>query len=90
MSKAEIERFVTDVRDDAKLQAAVRGKSLDGPGLVAVARAHGYDVTAEDVEAHVRAGSRELSEEELDSAAGGTSWLVNIIGPANVAAIQPR
>lgn len=89
MSKAEIERFVTDVRDDAKLQAALRGKSLDGPGLVAVARGHGYDVTAEDVEAHVRASSRELSEEELDGAAGGTQYFALIVTPTSVV-VQPR
>jgi len=78
MSKAEIERFVTDVRADPNLQAAFEGKSLDGPTLVAVARERGFDFTTEQVEAHVRAKSQELSEQELESAAGGSVLLLSI------------
>lgn len=77
MSKAEIERFVTDVQADPELQAAFAGKSFDGPGLVTVARERGYDFTTEEVDAHVRAKTRELSEEELDGAAGGAVLLVS-------------
>lgn len=71
MSKAEVERFVSDLKADPTLQATVREKSADPAGIVAIATARGYDFSLEDVEAHLRARKHELSEEELDAASGG-------------------
>lgn len=76
MSMAEVERFLADVKTDPKLQEAVRGKAADAAGLVAIVSANGYDVTVDDVQAHIRAQRRELSDEEIDAVVGAQGWFL--------------
>lgn len=76
MSMAEVERFLSDLKTDPKLQETVRGKAADASGLVAIVSANGYDVTLEDIHAHLRSQGRELSDEELDAAAGAQGWFL--------------
>ena len=49
-----------------------RHASLDAPGLIALARDHGIDVSAEDVDAAMRSPTpTELSDEALGAVTGG-------------------
>jgi predicted ribosomally synthesized peptide with nif11-like leader len=71
MSKSEVERFIADMKTSAILQAAVKSKTVNIQSLAAIASAHGYDFTGEDVLAHIKARKPELTERELDAAVGG-------------------
>lgn len=84
MSSKELDRFIADAQSDPKMQTAVTGKLLDAQGLVALAQAHGYGFTTADVDAHVSGQSRQLSEEELDSATGGAGQQVIMSSPIAV------
>jgi predicted ribosomally synthesized peptide with nif11-like leader len=80
MSNAEVERFVADLKSDAGLQGALKGKSGDSASLVAIAKAHGYDFTIEDVRDHVRAHKHDLTEEELEAVIGGVYGMGGMTG----------
>jgi predicted ribosomally synthesized peptide with nif11-like leader len=70
MSKFEVERFIADMKTSAILQEAVKSKTVNIQSLAAIANAHGYDFTGEDVRAHITARKPELTEQELDAAVG--------------------
>ena len=67
MSKAELERFSADLNNDQALYEEVAAKATDAESLVEIARARGYDFTAEEAKEHGRA--QELTEEQLDEVA---------------------
>jgi predicted ribosomally synthesized peptide with nif11-like leader len=71
MSQRELERFLSDVDGNAELAAEFRRRSQDLEAAVQWARARGYDFTRAEAEALNRAG--ELSDDDLDLAAGGWS-----------------
>jgi predicted ribosomally synthesized peptide with nif11-like leader len=79
MSKLELDRFIDDARTDPKLQEALKGKAADPAAVVLVARARGYDVTSQDVDAQVSMRKRELSDQELDAVVGGRIVLLHDI-----------
>lgn len=80
MSKAEVERFVADLKSDAGLQGALKEKGADSAALVAIAKAHGYDFTIEDVRDHVRAHKHDLTDQELEAVIGGVYGMGGISG----------
>lgn len=78
MSTTEVERFVRDIETSPTLQASVRGNAADADALVAIARAQGYDITIDDVRAHLRAKKADLSDQELDAAIGGLAGMMGV------------
>jgi len=48
MSKADVERLVSDLKADANLQSEVKAKATGIPSLVKVATERGYQITAEE------------------------------------------
>ena len=71
MSRAELDRFTTDVKRDPILQAELKQKAAGIASVVEIARSRGYEITTEDVRDYLRAQQRELTEQELDAAAAG-------------------
>jgi len=69
MSNENLDQFIQKVTDDEQLQARI-GEEIDIDSLIALGAEHGCEFTAEDLAENV-----ELSDEELDSVAGG---LVNL------------
>ena len=87
MSKAEIERFVSDIKADAKLQSELKAKQAGIPTLIQIARERGYDITVEDVRQHVRAQGQDLTDEQLETVAGGRPNYHIIYDPGHIAVI---
>jgi predicted ribosomally synthesized peptide with nif11-like leader len=75
MSKAELERFSADLNSDQALYEEVAAKATDAESLAAIARARGYDVTAD--EAGQLGQHRELTEEQLDKVAAAGGFLAD-------------
>lgn len=74
MSQAELERFVGDLKADAGLRTEVSGKAAGISSMVELAQAKGYDISAEEANAYIRAqAGSELSDEQLDAVAGAKS-----------------
>ena len=71
MSRAELERFVTDVKTDPRLQADLKERGSGVASVVEIARSGGYEITDQDVRDYLRSQDRDLTEEELDRVAGG-------------------
>jgi predicted ribosomally synthesized peptide with nif11-like leader len=71
MSKAEVERFVSDLKADANLQSEMKAKATGIPSLIEVAKARGYEITKEDIRQYVHSQGQELTDEQLESTAGG-------------------
>ena len=65
MSKENLDQFIQKVTDSEELQARI-GEEIDADSLIALGTEHGFEFTAEDLAVNV-----ELSDEELDSVAGG-------------------
>ena len=79
MSKAEIERFTNDVKTNKKLQEEVKAKATSIRSVTDFAKSKGYDFSAEEVQAYVRAQGKELSDEQLDAVTGGRIPVVLLI-----------
>lgn len=71
MSKSELERFVGDVAKNEKLRDEVVANVTDNEKLAGFARSKGYDVSDEEMAAHIAERRAKLSEEDLDKVAGG-------------------
>ena len=65
MSKETLDQFIQQISDSEELQARV-GEEIDSDSLIALGAEHGCEFSAEDLQE-----SAELSDEELDSVAGG-------------------
>jgi predicted ribosomally synthesized peptide with nif11-like leader len=76
MSKSEIERFSADLRSDQALRNSVAAKGEDVAGIAEIARTRGYDITPDEARLHVAAEGQALTDEALDSVAGG---MVNLV-----------
>lgn len=66
MSRAELERLMTDLSENPGLRARCGDFDGDPEGKIRWARSSGYDVTEEDVRDWT-----ELSDDDLDQVAGG-------------------
>ncbi len=90
MSLADMERFAADVKNNAALQEALRGK-VDAAEVLKVASAHGYEISHEDVVAHAEGQGGELGEQELSGIAAGAAAAGGTAGgtAASSAAVFP-
>ena len=81
MSSAEVERFVSHLKADAKLQADVQANAASVPALLQFAKERGYDITIDDIREHARSQNQELTDEQLDTALGGRSSPFSFLFP---------
>ena len=64
MSEEQLKAFIAKVQADTSLQEQLKAEGAD---VVAIAKAAGFAISTEDLNNH----PQNLSEEELESAAGG-------------------
>ena len=67
MSEEQLKAFIAKVQADSSLQEQLKAEGAD---VVAIAKAAGFSITAEDLTAY-QADGRELSDEELEGVTGG-------------------
>lgn len=70
MSRAELNRLLDDARSRPELLADLRLQLGGNEAARRWAEDHGYELTEEEVE-EIRESETELSDDELDQAAGG-------------------
>ena len=71
MSEEQLKAFLEKVKADTRLQQKLKA-AASPKAAVEIAKAAGFSITAEDINPMQ---SRELSEEELEGAAGGTIFI---------------
>jgi predicted ribosomally synthesized peptide with nif11-like leader len=71
MSKADLDRFVADLKTKKDLQAAVAKGAGGLQSALAVAKSHGYNITIDEARTYMREKAANLSDKELDMLAGG-------------------
>ena len=74
MSMKDVQSFVVDLKKNVSLQDEIKGKNRGFGGMAAVvevAQAHGYNITAAEVNDFIHTNNQELTEEELKSITGG-------------------
>ena len=64
MSEEQLKAFIAKVQVDTSLQEQLKAEGAD---VVAIAKASGFSITTEDLNAHCQT----LSDEELEGVAGG-------------------
>ena len=69
MSEEQLKAFLEKVKSDAELQEKLKA-SADANAVVAIAKEAGFSITAEDIQS-MQSSTTELSDEELEEAAGG-------------------
>ena len=74
MSEEQLKAFLEKVKADTELQEKLNG-AADADALVEIAKEAGFSITAEDIQS-MQSEPVELSDEELEGAAGGIgSWV---------------
>ena len=74
MSGTELSRLMADARQEPRLLDELRGLLSDPEAMLRWAGEKGYHLTPEDM-AELQDSDKELSDEELEQAAGGdTAW----------------
>ena len=69
MSEEQLKAFLEKVKADTSLQEKLNG-AADADAVVEIANAAGFSITAEDIQS-MQSATVELSDEELEGAAGG-------------------
>ena len=69
MSEEQLKAFLEAVKADAGLQEQLNA-AVDADAVVAIAKAAGFVISAEEL----KRAQAEISEEELEGVAGGGSW----------------
>jgi len=67
MSEEQLKAFLEAVKADARLQEKLKAAG-DADAVVAIAKAEGFVISAEEL----KKSQAEISEEELEGVAGGT------------------
>ena len=67
MSEEQLKAFLEKVKGDTSLQEKLN-EAADADAVVEIAKEAGFSITAEDMQS----STAELSDEELEEAAGGT------------------
>ena len=74
MSEEQLKVFLEKVKDDISLQEKLNGPA-DADAVVEIAKAAGFAITSEDIQS-MQSESVELSDEELEGAAGGVTEII--------------
>ena len=69
MSEEQLKAFLEKVKADTSLQERLNG-AADADAVVEIAKEAGFAITAEDIQS-MQSATVELSDEELEGAAGG-------------------
>ena len=69
MSEEQLKAFLEKVKSDTSLQEKLNG-AADADAVVEIAKDAGFSITAEDIQS-MQSATVELSDEELEGAAGG-------------------
>ena len=71
MSQEQLKAFIAKVQAEKSLQEQLNAEGAD---VVAIAKSAGFSITTEDLKAHRQHRQNQtLSDEELESVAGGTA-----------------
>ena len=72
MSATEVERFVSELKDNAELRAELSNHASGLGSVVEFAKDKGYDISLDEASAYIQAqAGSDLSDEQLDGIAGG-------------------
>jgi predicted ribosomally synthesized peptide with nif11-like leader len=78
MSEEQLNAFLEKVKADTSLQEKL--KTAASPGAaIGIAKAAGFSITSDDIQS-MQSATVELSDEELEAAAGGR-WRIGTIVP---------
>ena len=69
MSEEQLKAFISKVQSDESLQNKLKAEGAD---VVAIAKEAGFNITAAELMRYQAQAVGELSDEELENAAGGT------------------
>ena len=69
MSEEQLKAFLEKVKSDTELQEKLNG-AADADAVAEIAKEAGFAITAEDIQS-MQSQSGEVSDEELEGAAGG-------------------
>ena len=69
MSEEQLKAFLEKVKSDTELQEKLNG-AADADAVAEIAKETGFAITAEDIQS-MQSATGEVSDEELESAAGG-------------------
>ena len=75
MSKEQLKAFLEKVKGDTSLQEKLK-TSASPEAAIEIAKAAGFSITAEDIRS-MQSESVELSDQELEGAAGGGRYSAN-------------
>ena len=79
MSEEQLNAFLEKVKADTSLQEKLKA-ATSPEAAVDIAKDAGFSITAEDIQS-MQSATLELSDEELEGAAGG--WILTSLDPGN-------
>ena len=79
MSEEQLNAFLEKVKGDTTLQEKLKAAGSN-EAAIEIAKAAGFAITAEDIQS-MQSATAELSDEELENAAGGWGNTCTFIGP---------
>ena len=77
MSEDQLKAFLEKVKADTSLQEKLKA-AASPEAAMDIAKAAGFSITAEDIQS-MQSATVELSDEELEGAAGGGGWTGNSV-----------
>ena len=77
MSEEQLKAFLEKVKADTSLQDKLKA-AASPEAAMDIAKAAGFSITAEDIQS-MQSATVELSDEELEGAAGGGGWTGNSV-----------
>ena len=90
MSKAEVERFIGDLKGSEDLKKGLtESAGADLKSVHEFAKGKGYDFTEQELHEHVETEKANLSEEDLDKVAGGVSAQEVVVSNVPAAVLDP-
>ena len=77
MSEEQLKAFLEKVKADTSLQSKLKA-AASPEAAMDIAKAAGFSITSEDIQS-MQSTTVELSDEELEGAAGGGGWTGNSV-----------
>ena len=78
MSEEQLKAFISKVQSDESLQNKLK---VEGADVIAIAKEAGFNITAAELMRYQAQALGELSDEELENAAGGTAIATAVLLP---------